>query len=81
MVAAFAFILQFVIAQYIIASIYGNQYNNSNITDSYSRDIFFNFFLASPTFVLFLSLKNALEVATEPGRVIVNATVKHKETI
>ncbi|MCL6429159.1 hypothetical protein LT335_00721 [Spiroplasma sp. JKS002669] len=81
MVAAFAFILQFVIAQYIIASIYGNQYNNSNITDPYSRDIFFNFFLASPTFVLFLSLKNALEVATEPGRVIVNATVKHKETI
>lgn len=81
MVAAFAFILQFVIAQYIIASIYGNQYSNSSITDPDSSDIFFNFFLASPTFILFLSLKNAFEVATEPGRVIVNATVKHKETI
>lgn len=81
MVAAFAFILQFVIAQYVIASIYGNQYSNSNITDPNSSNIFFNFFLSSPTFILFLSLKNAFEVATEPGRVIVNATVKHKETI
>ncbi|MDQ7982611.1 MAG: hypothetical protein REH79_00120 [Spiroplasma sp.] len=78
MVAAFCFILQFVIAQYTIGTIYGQQYSNTTNPNS---SIFFNFFLSSPTFILFLSLKNAVEVATEPGRVIVNATVKHKETI
>lgn len=79
MVAAFTFICQFVISQYLISSIYGNQYLNANNQEN--NRIFFDFFLSSPTFILFLSLKNALEVATEPGKVIVNATVKHKETI
>lgn len=79
MVAAFCFILQFVISQYLISSIYGNQY--INVASQENSKIFFDFFLSSPTFILFLSLKNAVEVATEPGKVIVNATVKHKETI
>lgn len=78
MVAAFCFIFQFIISQYLISSIYGVQYVDFKKPNS---DIFFNYFLSSPTFILFLSLKNAVEVATEPGRVILNATVKHKETI
>lgn len=79
MVAAFCFILQFIISQYLISSIYGSQYLKA--LDQENSKIFFDFFLSSPTFILFLSLKNAVEVATEPGKVIVNATVKHKETI
>lgn len=79
MVAGFCFILQFVLSHYLIGSIFGGQYINSS--DQENSKIFFDFFLSSPTFILFLSLKNAVEVATEPGRVIVNATVKHKETI
>ncbi|MGL5268410.1 MAG: hypothetical protein ACRC8P_01380 [Spiroplasma sp.] len=78
MVAAFCFIFQFIISQYLISSIYGVQYIDYKKTNS---AIFFDFFLSSPTFILFLSLKNAIEVATEPGRVILNATVRHKETI
>lgn len=79
MVAGFCFICQFIISQYLISSIYGTQYLNA--ADQENSRIFFDFFLSSPTFILFLSLKNAVEVATEPGKVIVNATVKHKETI
>jgi len=78
MVAAFGFIFQFIISQYLISSIYGSQYVSSK---NLNGSMFFDFFLSSPTFILFLALKNAVEVATEPGKVIVNATVKHKETI
>lgn len=78
MVAAFCFICQFILSQYLVSSVFGRQYINQ---ENLSSSIFFDYFLSSPTFILFLSLKNAVEVATEPGKVIVNATVKHKETI
>lgn len=79
MITAFCFILQFIVSQYLVSSIYGEQLLHG--PDNTITGTFIQLFLTTPTFILFLSLKNAVEIATEPGKVIVNATVKHKETI
>lgn len=79
MICGFSFILQFITSEYLISSIYGIQFENNS--DTQIKNIFFNLFLSNPIFILFFSLKNTAEIATEPGKVILNATVKHKETL
>lgn len=79
-IAAFLFINQFFITQYLVCDIGVAPSSNMNEFTS-SENLFTNLFLTQPWFILLFSLKNAIQVATEPGKVIVNATVKHKETI
>lgn len=82
MIAGFLFINQFIITQYLVSAL-SIPANVRHIDSSFnsSKNLFINLFLSQPWFILLLSLKNTIQVATEPGKVIVNATVKHKETI
>lgn len=82
MIAGFLFINQFIITPYLVSTLGVVPLNNNNANAFKSSEgLFTNLFLKKPWFILLFSLKNAIQVATEPGKVIVNATVKHKETI
>lgn len=80
MIAGFLFINQFIITQYLVSALSITNINNADGFES-SKNLYINLFLTQPWFILLFSLKNTIQVATEPGKVIVNATVKHKETI
>lgn len=82
MIAGFLFINQFIITPYLVSTLGVVPLNNNDANAFKSSEgLFTNLFLKKPWFILLFSLKNAIQVATEPGKVIVNATVKHKETI
>lgn len=83
MIAGFLFINQFIITSYLVSTLgvpISSDITHSSMFKS-SEGLFTNLFLQQPWFILLFSLKNTIQVATEPGKVIVNATVKHKETI